>query len=449
MLHGAIGDRLRARVAVVRGADLLRDADRVLRAAGLTHPAAKYRAWRARSGPTRRPREHPAASRSAAARRRRGRTPHHHPELVGLGLAAFGVFLAAVLWFGFSGGPVGGSRPGGRRRGRLPRTGRPVPLGALMVAQERARRRPPVPARPRRRARRADADARHGARRRSSATGSSRSSALGLGTTGATILGVLLTIAGVLFLTGACLGAILRRSGHAVRQRAHAASSASCARRAPAEPGPISEPRSVARRRSTSSTTTRTSISDSISGPAPMLYDARARRASDAETHESQETLFDRAEPSPPTTSCRTARCCSSRSRASARTARRPSASPRRSSRASRTSASRRRSIGQISGPRVTRYELQLAPGTKVGEGREPQGRPQLRARDDRDPHPRADPGQAGGRRRGAEPRARTSSRSATSTTTCRRPRARSRSGSARTSPAPPSGPTSRGCRTS
>ena len=60
--------------------------------------------------------------------------------------------------------------------------------------------------------------------------------------------------------------------------------------------------------------------------------------------------------------------------------------------------------IGQISGPRVTRYELQLAPGTKVGEGRPAEGRPELRARDDRDPHPRADPRQAGRRRRGAEP---------------------------------------------
>src|SRR2546429_9665835 len=30
---------------------------------------------------------------------------HHHPELVGLGLAGLGVFLAAILWFGFSGGP--------------------------------------------------------------------------------------------------------------------------------------------------------------------------------------------------------------------------------------------------------------------------------------------------------------------------------------------------------
>ena len=44
--------------------------------------------------------------------------------------------------------------------------------------------------------------------------------ALGLGTTGATILGVLLTVAGVLFLTGASLGAILRRTGHELH-RAH------------------------------------------------------------------------------------------------------------------------------------------------------------------------------------------------------------------------------------
>ena len=60
--------------------------------------------------------------------------------------------------------------------------------------------------------------------------------------------------------------------------------------------------------------------------------------------------------------------------------------------------------MGQISGPRVTRYELQLAPGTKVSKVAGPQGRPELRARDDGDPHPRADPGQAGRGRRGAEP---------------------------------------------
>ncbi len=37
-------------------------------------------------------------------------------------------------------------------------------------------------------------------------------------------------------------------------------------------------------------------------------------------------------------------------------------------------------------------------------QGREPQGRPGLRARRDRHPHPRPDPRQAGGRRRGAQP---------------------------------------------
>src|SRR5205814_10464307 len=31
---------------------------------------------------------------------------HHHPELVGLGLAGLGVFLAAVLWFSLNGGPA-------------------------------------------------------------------------------------------------------------------------------------------------------------------------------------------------------------------------------------------------------------------------------------------------------------------------------------------------------
>ena len=41
-----------------------------------------------------------------AAKKPRAHAAHHHPELIGLGLAGLGVFLAAVLWFGFSGGPV-------------------------------------------------------------------------------------------------------------------------------------------------------------------------------------------------------------------------------------------------------------------------------------------------------------------------------------------------------
>src|ERR1700704_4299221 len=42
----------------------------------------------------------------AKKKRRKGARSHHNAELAGLGLLASGVFLAAVLWFGLSGGPV-------------------------------------------------------------------------------------------------------------------------------------------------------------------------------------------------------------------------------------------------------------------------------------------------------------------------------------------------------
>ena len=61
------------------------------------------------------------------------------------------------------------------------------------------------------------------------------------------------------------------------------------------------------------------------------------------------------------------------------------------------------RCVGMVSGPRVTRYELQLAPGIKVSPRVAAARRPGLRAGDDRDPDPGADPRQAGGRRRGAQ----------------------------------------------
>ena len=51
-------------------------------------------------------------------KRRRGKKASraravHRAELTGLGLIAVGVFLAAVLWLGFSGGPVGDLVQGG------------------------------------------------------------------------------------------------------------------------------------------------------------------------------------------------------------------------------------------------------------------------------------------------------------------------------------------------
>jgi len=99
---------------------------------------------------------------------------------------------------------------------------------------------------------------------------------------------------------------------------------------------------------------------------------------------------------------------------------------------------------GQISGPRVTRYELQLAPGTKVpkvtGLKDHPSYAPATPGIRTLPPHPRQPA--VGTPRPPPSP-------SATSTTTCPQLRARSRSGWARTSPETRSGPTSRACRTS
>ncbi len=105
--------------------------------------------------------------------------------------------------------------------------------------------------------------------------------------------------------------------------------------------------------------------------------------------------------------------------------------------------------LGIVSGPHVSRFELQLAPGTKVGKVAAAQGRPRLRARLDRHPHPRSDPGQARGRRRGPERESQDGPPRRHLQGPARRTRARSPPGSARTSPASRSGPTWRRCRTS
>src|SRR5438105_993089 len=60
----------------------------------------------------RRKRPHKVSPRTPARTKKRRPTTrtvrsHHYPELIGLTLAASGIFLAAVLWLGFSGGPVG------------------------------------------------------------------------------------------------------------------------------------------------------------------------------------------------------------------------------------------------------------------------------------------------------------------------------------------------------
>ncbi|HEY7536977.1 MAG TPA: DNA translocase FtsK [Gaiellaceae bacterium] len=306
----------------------------------------------------------PARVKKRRQRRARQRS-HHLPELVGLVLVASGVFLACVLWFGWSGGPVPKAVTDtvGWAAYFAPLV--LVPLGALIVTRSEL-----VAVRPFRLGLAVAAlgllltlGSDHGG-----FLGEKLSSlfALGLGSVGTTILGVLLVVVGVLFLTGASLGALVRRSGRAVRHastrvrresRRDPGRSASVAPPPPSVHEPVREPPvDVAQ-----------DYPDLVgeTQPPPLV----ALFADEEPTHEdTQQSLFDVTAEAPPEYHLP--------DRSLLRKSK-PGTGPN-------AEANRRIEealvqclanfgveatvVGEISGPRVTRYELQLAPGTKVGK---------------------------------------------------------------------------------
>jgi DNA segregation ATPase FtsK/SpoIIIE, S-DNA-T family len=283
---------------------------------------------------------------------------HHSPELIGLGLVAVGVFLAAVLWLGFSGGPVADLVQSAIGTAAYLAPLVLVPLGALMVAKSSL-----VDVRP------FQLGLGVGLLGLMLTLGSGHGGllgdglaslvALGLGTTGATILGVLLTIAGALFLTGASLGAIVRRSGHAVREAHHRV------RREAPEAGSRQEPEPVVLEPPVDVKQDYPDlVSDSVSAPVPVLYQRELDFDDDEHT---QETLFDT--PKALVDYKLPDRALLNRSK--------PGSGPNADANGRVADALvtclahfgvEATVIGQIAGPRVTRYELQLAPGTKVGK---------------------------------------------------------------------------------
>jgi DNA segregation ATPase FtsK/SpoIIIE, S-DNA-T family len=321
----------------------------------------------------RRKRPHKVSPRTPARRKKRRPTKrpvraHHYPELTGLALAAGGIFLAAVLWLGLSGGPVGDLVRSAVGAAAYIAPLVLVPLGALMVTKSAL-----IDVRPFRLGLGVAVTGllltlgkAHGG---VVGRGLEKLVALGLGTTGATILGVLLTISGALFLTGASLGALVRRSGHVVR-RAHSSTMRAVRELHTLEPGSQSEPGSrvppVDVREDYPDL-----ISDSVSGPPPQLYIPEPEEFDEPEehdTHETQESLFPVSAP-PPTEYELPERTLLKKSKAGAG----PNAEAgQRVAEALITCLAHfgveATVIGQISGPRVTRYELQLAPGTKVGK---------------------------------------------------------------------------------
>jgi len=301
-------------------------------------------------------------SRVKKRRPRRVKSEQHH-ELVGLGLLALGLFLASVLYLGWSGGMVGGAIADGFT-GTFGAAAYVAPIafvvvGALMVARSAL-----VDVRPFRTGLivtsfglLAALGAAHGG-----AIGSGLDKLFGLlvGSTGTTIIGVLALVVGTLLLSGASAGALVRRSGHAVK-RAHTR-----ARRAlPAEPLPAPAPVIPLRVAAEPPVDAVHDYPDVVgeNQPPPLLIEPPSTEDPD------QPSLFD---------------VVSSESHEEYRLPdrnilrRAPAASELSSDVAERTASALVQTlahfgidatiVGQISGPRVTRYELQLAPGTKVSK---------------------------------------------------------------------------------
>jgi DNA segregation ATPase FtsK/SpoIIIE, S-DNA-T family len=325
----------------------------------------------------RRAKKRPLRPRKPTRVKRRTQRPkrahsHHRPELAGLGLLALGLFLATLLYLGWDGGIAGKKivegldAAVGNLAYVLPVAF--VAFGALLVTRSALLDMRPF--------RTGSTIAMLGLflvlGPSAGLVGQGLDTLIGrfVGGTGRVLLGATATLAGVLLLTGASIGAVLRRSGHVVHRATGAA------RRSLPRARPGSEPRPV-----------RALSPDlaSSQGNAPPLLDGAAAfpdvigepeaepRAPQLELtpEEPDELSFETGLPTPKT---------HTEYRLPDRTL------LRRSPPASGGSADANAQVadaltsalghfgieasvvGQISGPRVTRYELQLAPGTKMSK---------------------------------------------------------------------------------
>ncbi len=293
---------------------------------------------------------------------RRGKVrSEQHLELIGLGLLALGAFLVSVLYLGWSGGMVGGAIADGFT-GAIGDAAYVAPIaflavGALMIARSAL-----VDVSPFRTGLLittfgllATLGAAHGG---AIGRGLERLFGLLVGPTGTTIIGVLALVVGVLLLSGASAGALVRRSGHAVRRahtRARRALPAETTRPAPVIPLRTHEPPVDAVH----------DFPDVVgeTQPPPLLIEPQSAEDPD------QPSLFDVGE-------VETHEEYQLPDRNILRQA--PAASELSGDVAERTASALVQTlahfgveatiVGQISGPRVTRYELQLAPGTKVSK---------------------------------------------------------------------------------
>ena len=162
----------------------------------------------------------PSRVRKTKRAKRKSTRGHQHPELIGLGLVAFGLFLATVLWAGWNGGYVGGWI-GDALQALIGSAAYVLPVVLVVVGGLMIGRSDLVDVRPFRTGLLVFG---LGLLLTLGSEGGYLGNALAdlvgfaLGSTGAALVGVLAILAGILLLTGASVGAIIRRGATAARR---------------------------------------------------------------------------------------------------------------------------------------------------------------------------------------------------------------------------------------
>ena len=168
-----------------------------------------------------RPRTPSRVKKRTTKKKARARAAHEHPELIGLGLVAIGLFLASLLYLGWEGG-VAGEKIESGLRDVIGSAAYAAPLALVVVGGLMLFRSALLDVNP----------FRTGLVITTIGLmvtlggdqGGAVGSALGggvaklLGGTGSVLLGLTALLAGALMLSGASYGAVLRRSHHAVRR---------------------------------------------------------------------------------------------------------------------------------------------------------------------------------------------------------------------------------------
>ena len=301
----------------------------------------------------------PSRVKKRTTRKKRARATHEHPELIGLGLAAVGLFLASLLYLRWEGG-VAGEKIEAGLRDVIGSAAYVAPLALVVVGGLMLFRSALLDVKPFRTGLivttvglMVTLGGEHGG-----AVGNVFGGGISklLGGTGSALLGLTLLLAGGLMLSGASYGALLRRSHHAVR-------------RAVARPERVSESQKVLAPPPTLAHHEPPVdvvhdypdvVSEGLSEPPPLLVqpdDVTEEQTAlfDVPREEGEYVLPDRGVLKVSPAAGESSKGADQRTADTLVTA-------------LAHFGVEATIVGQIAGPRVTRYELQLAPGTKVSK---------------------------------------------------------------------------------